>query len=214
MSKYEIEIKSLIGDKAKAEELVSKMKNLDPGFSSHGSHKQLNHYFAGGDLNALRAKLPHLKIPEHVKDYSVRTRWADGRVILVIKMTVDDTTSSNGTARQEFESEVNLTLEQLDQLLLDSGFQYQAKWSREREEYSYKGLNVTVDKNAGYGYLAEFEAVIDDPSQADSMKTTIRSRMKELGIEELAQERLERMFAYYNQNWQNYYGTDKTFVIK
>jgi hypothetical protein len=30
----------------------------------------------------------------------------------------------------------------------------------------------------------------------------------------LAQERLERMFAHYNQNWPEYYGTTKVFIIE
>ena len=55
---------------------------------------------------------------------------------------------------------------------------YQAKWSREREEHTFKGLNVCIDKNAGYGYVAELERVIDD---AKKMAEAIKS---ELGIDE------------------------------
>lgn len=212
MANYEIEIKSLIGDKSKAGQLVEKMKQADPAFAALGSHKQLNHYFVKGDLNCLREKLK-LQLPHDLKNFSVRTRQADSKVILVIKTTVDDTTSANGTARQEFESEVDLTLNQLDEMLLDCGFEYQAKWSREREEYKYKGLNVTVDKNAGYGYLAEFESIIDNPALADETKSAIRECIALLGLQELPQDRLSRMFDYYNKNWQDYYGTEKTFVV-
>ncbi|MEO8065666.1 MAG: CYTH domain-containing protein [Candidatus Doudnabacteria bacterium] len=213
MANYEIEIKSLIGDKRKADELVSKMKLADPGLVSVGKHKQMNHYFVGGNLAKLKVRL-NLELPfQNPKDASVRTRWADGRVILVIKATVDDTTSSNGTARQEFEKVMNLTLEQLDKALLDCGFEYQAKWSREREEYQYKNMNVSIDKNAGYGYLVEFESVITDLKMAEQTKTDIRDRMKELAVEELPQDRLERMFDYYNKHWQDYYGTEKVFNI-
>ncbi len=224
MNQYEIEIKSLIGDKAKAATLVDKMKQNDSAFAALGSHKQLNHYFEAGNLESLRPKLSeHLpadkqkqfdELANHAKDFSVRTRWADGKVIFVVKATVDDTSSSNGTARQEFESEINMTLEELDNTLLDAGFKYQAKWSREREEYKYKGLSVTVDKNAGYGYLAEFESVIEDPSKAEEIKSNIRSIMSDLGAEELNQDRLARMFDYYNKNWQDYYGTEKTFTVE
>ena len=223
MANYEIEIKSLIGNRGQADVLISKMKNSDANFASLGAHKQLNHYFIGGDLQTLKTKLftalssdAQKQLDELVgqaRNYSVRTRWADGKVIFVIKATVDDTTSSNGTARQEFESEVNLDIEELDQLLLESSFEYQAKWSREREEYRYKGLNVTVDKNAGYGYLAEFESIIVDASQADSVKSGIREILAGLAIEELPQDRLARMFDFYNNHWQEYYGTDKIFNI-
>lgn len=212
MHTYEIEIKSLLGNKENADQLIQKMQ-ADPSFKSLGSHKQLNHYFIGGDLKSLRQKLPNLNIPDHAKDFSVRTRQADNKILLVIKATVDDTTSSNGTARLEFESEVKMSLEELDKLILSAGFKYQAKWSRERQDFKYKDMSVSIDKNAGYGYLAEFEKVIDDQSKANETKTFIRDSMKVLGVEELPQDRLERMFAFYNANWQDYYGTDKTFII-
>jgi len=210
MPSFEIEIKSLLGDKANADQLIEKLKS-DPSFVSVGTHSQLNHYFVGGDLKALQTKLG-IELPE-AKDFSVRTRQADGKVILVIKMTVDDTSSSNGTARQEFEKVMPMTLDELDQSLLDCGFTYQAKWSRDRQDFKFKNLNVSVDKNAGYGYLAEFESVIEDQTQADSVKSQIRQTMADLGVAELAQDRLARMFDFYNKNWQDYYGTEKTFVI-
>lgn len=240
MANYEIEIKSLIGDRGHADELIAKMKS-DPSFASRGQSRQLNHYFIGGSLIELCEKVRPaiepskaselLNLAESAKDFSVRTRWTDsnpsplsspftkgeeekGKVIFVIKATVDDTTSSNGTARLEFESEVSLTLETLDKILLEAGFEYQAKWSRERDEYQYKGLNVTVDKNAGYGYLAEFESVIGEADKADETKQNIRQIMQNLGFAELPQDRLARMFDYYNKHWQDYYGTDKIFNIE
>lgn len=216
MPSYEIEIKSLLGSKQNADALIEKMRVADSTFQSLGAHKQLNHYFMGGDISAIRSRIALIQIPEkfdRAKDISVRTRQADEKVILVIKASVDDTTSSNGTARLEFESPVNLSLDELDKVLLDSGFQYQAKWSRERQDFKYQGMNVSIDKNAGYGYLAEFEKIIDDPVKAEDTKTVIRDSMTVLGVKELTQDRLGRMFDYYNQNWQDYYGTEKTFVI-
>ena len=224
MANYEIEIKCLVGDVRHAVDLVAKLKETDPNLIFRGKHKQLNHYFIKGSLTLLRQKLDsHLPkdqqkqfddLTAKAKDFSVRTRWADGLVLFVIKATVDDTTSSNGTARQELETEVNLDLEQLDQILLECGFEYQAKWSREREEYKYKGLNVTIDKNAGYGYLAEFETIIDDPTKAEIAKTKIRQTMAQLDVRELPQDRLQRMFDYYNEHWKEYYGTDNVFNIE
>lgn len=224
MANYEVEIKSLIGGKDQAQALVEKMERYDKAFVYVGKHNQLNHYFVKGNHMLLRSKLEaHLLVDRQqefddmlakIRDFSVRTRQADNKVYFVIKATVDDTTSANGTARQEFESMVYLTLEELDRILLDCGFEYQAKWSREREEYRYNGMNVTVDKNAGYGYLAEFESIITDLAKAEEAKTAIREKMNELGVAELDQGRLARMFDYYNKNWEEYYGTDKTFNIE
>lgn len=37
--------------------------------------------------------------------------------------------------------------------------------------------------------------------------------MRSLGAQELPGDRLECMFAYYNQHWPEYYGTDKIFTV-
>ena len=225
MSSYEVEIKCLLGGKESADSLLARMKEKDPGLQQVSSHKQLNHYFVGGDLHQLYENItPFLKEEEkgqlqllalEAKNFSLRTRWADGDVILVLKISVDEGTSFNTIGRREFEVKMpNLTLEELDQLVLKSSFEYQAKWSRERTEYKYLGANATIDKNAGYGYLAEFEKVINDEAKVAEAKTRLREVVSELALEELDQARLERMFAYYNANWRDYYGTDKVFVVE
>jgi predicted adenylyl cyclase CyaB len=224
MSQFEIEIKSLLGSKEKADDLKKKLKKFDPDIKLRSQNKQLNHYFIDGDTNLLyqnMAKYISKKLHEKFKkiltegkEHSVRTRKLNDTVILVAKASIDDTTSSNGISRMEFESEVDMSLDELDKRLLDCGFSYQAKWSREREEYESKGINICIDKNAGYGYLAEFEKLLDDVNQVEKAKTFLREVMRKLEVEELEQDRLERMFAHYNRNWSDYYGTDKIFVIK
>lgn len=226
MNTFEIEIKSLLGEKENAEALKQRMCELDPNCQLSGNNKQLNHYFEGGDMEELlKAASLHLaddqiKKLSHIvnvgSSFSVRTRQKDEQVLLVVKASLDEGTSANTVSRLEFEEEVDLSLEELDNLLLAAGFHYQAKWSREREEYNYKGINVCLDKNAGYGYLAEFEKVLEgeDDSAVASAKAGIEALMAELEVSELPQDRLERMFAHYNQNWPEYYGTDKVFIIE
>ena len=225
MRAYEIEIKSLLGSREKADELRENLKKVAPSTKFISRHKQLNHYFIDGNLDKLYKNVEGLfpaKISKSLKDiigeghdFSVRTREIDDRVLLVIKASIDDTTSANGISRIEFEEEIkDKTLDKLDKLLLDAGFKYQAKWSREREEYMCKGTSVSIDKNAGYGYLAEFERMIDDSDNAEETQKELRSLMEKVGVVELAQDRLERMFAYYNEHWPEYYGTDKIFVIE
>ena len=148
------------------------------------------------------------------KSFSVRTRYTDKKSILVIKFSVDDTTSDNGTARREWEQVFDMRIIDLDKILLDSWFEYQAKWSREREEYNIDNINICLDKNAWYGYLAEFEMILDSQDEIEESKHYLRKMIELLWYEELAQDRLERMFAYYNENWKDYYWTDKTFTIE
>ncbi|HVM76782.1 MAG TPA: CYTH domain-containing protein [Candidatus Paceibacterota bacterium] len=219
---YEIEIKSLLGGRDHADKLLERMKAADPAFKKTGASRQLNHYFEGsGNWDAVASALSSdadkkefLDLAHKAKDFSLRTRDADGNVLLVLKAAIDDTTSANGTARREFDKAVNMSIDELDAIILKAGFTYQAKWSREREEFSFSGANVTIDKNAGYGYLAEFEKIETDPARAEAAKSELRALMKSVGADELDQARLGRMFAYYNENWHDYYGTDKIFVIE
>ena len=53
----------------------------------------------------------------------------------------------------------------------------------------------------------------DDEADAPAQAAHLRALMTALGADELAQDRLERMFAHYNANWRQYYGTENTFTI-
>jgi len=224
MAHYEIEIKSLLGGTEKRDALLLKMQELDSTTAHVSKNKQLNHYFEGGDFQKLLEitrdlfdATKHVKLESIIKKgktFSVRTRQKNEEVLLVLKASVDEGTSANTVSRLEFEEAVSITLAELDKILEEAGFVYQAKWSRERDEYSYRGANVCIDRNAGYGYLAEFEKVLDSDADIASARTEIESLMSELGVSELPQDRLERMFDHYNKNWRAYYGTEKVFTIE
>jgi predicted adenylyl cyclase CyaB len=223
MSHFEIEVKSLLGDQATADRLKEKMCALDPECVCISTNTQLNHYFEGGAMEDLYEAVKDLfdeeaqtklKVTiERGAEFSIRSRQRDGEVLLVVKASIDEGTSANTVKRMEFEEPVTVTLDELDERILNAGFSYQAKWSRAREEYAYKGANVSLDKNAGYGYLAEVEKIVHDESEADTVRAEIDAIMSELGIIELDQARLARMFDYYNANWREYYGTDNVFII-
>lgn len=222
MNQYEIEIKSLLGDQERADHFRNTL--IKEGAVKQSEHSQLNHYFIKGDFEKLLCNLNNhlssqqqeklLNIIQQGRNHSVRTRDTDGEVKIVIKASVDETTSTNGIKRFEFEEHVGLTLKELDTILLAADFEYQAKWSREREEYSFDKVTITLDRNAGYGWLSEFELVVSDPSDIHSAEHSIRELMERFGLEVLSQERLERMFHHYNQHWSDYYGTDKIFTIE
>ena len=222
MSQYEIEIKSLLGSPERAIRLKEKIG--EKGGVLLNSNKQLNHYFVCSNVIKFRdVLLPHIeeskkalfkKILDEGRSLSIRTRDTDGKVLLVVKASIGDDTSSNGVSRMEFESEMGLSLDALDKLLLDAGLEYQAKWSREREEYKLGETNICLDKNAGYGYLAEFEKVVTDHTLADTVKRELLGIMHDFDVEELPQDRLERMFSFYNINWRDYYGTEKIFNLE
>ena len=220
---YEIEIKSLLGSKEHADILRKKLIGKDA--RALGKHSQLNHYFVVPEDHAKfqGAIIPFLdeqsgkllrKILSDGKKVSLRTRHADGKLLLVVKASVGDDTSANGVSRIEIEAPVNKTLNELDAILLSVGASYEAKWSREREEYELGGLRISIDKNAGYGYLAEFEKQVVNEDDTAKAKEEILNFMAEVGVEELPQDRLERVFAFYNSHWKEYYGTERVFVVE
>ncbi len=219
----EIEIKSLLGSAEAANALRSAL--LARGAQLAETSSQLNHYFTGDAVPALVARattflaagdLAQLAaIVGRARKASVRTRLLNGTALLIVKASLDDTTSANGITRLEFEAPASdLTLEELDAEVLAAGFDVQAKWSRQRETYLLADVAVSLDKNAGYGWLAEFEIMADDDHDAPAQAARLRALMAELRAEELAQARLERMFAHYNANWRQYYGTERTFTIE
>ncbi|MDE1940793.1 MAG: CYTH domain-containing protein [Patescibacteria group bacterium] len=222
---YEVEIKTLLGSKKNAEKLKRDLSKRFPGIKMISAGRQLNHYFnLPADLEPLRRALADIipadqrsrceEIVTRGTKISLRSRQTDNQVLLVMKASVGDDTSSNGVKRMEFEVPVEKTLDELDTVLLDAGCTYQAKWSRERQEYAAEDMHVCIDRNAGYGYLAEFERVTEDQSRLDDIRRELANVMNVLGLSELPQDRLERMFAHYNSHWQEYYGTEKTFTIE
>ena len=248
MHNYEIEIKVLLGNESEKDNFMSKVQKSFPDMRHSYSESQKNHYFEWGSLewllsafgpkvtHAERAKLENIR--DTAKSFSVRTRGTPTQTIIVVKATVNDESSSNGTVRIEWEVDLaSMTLEDMDTNVLSAGFVYQAKWSREREWYMFKAPNkgfmyelltesqneiqydsttsvtLCLDKNAGYWYLAEFEMVIEDAEKVENVRKFLLSIIESLGYHELDQARLSRMFDFYNKNWREYYGTEKVFTI-
>lgn len=245
MHNYEVEIKVLLGTEAQKDAFMSQVRSSFPALAHSYSESQRNHYFEGGSLDGLLSFFGDIVTPEEkmklenirdtAKSFSVRTRGTPTQTIIVVKATVNDESSSNGTARIEWEVDLApMTLEKMDVLVLEAGFSYQAKWSREREGYQlndwiYNTVPVIwesqkidsmpytvlcLDKNAGYGYLAEFERVIDDAALVDSTRAELLAMIWSLWYAELDQARLSRMFDFYNKNWRDYYGTENVFTVE
>ena len=221
--KYEVEIKSLLQTDESAQKL--RIKLAEQGIKLSNKYNQLNHYFLNdGDFKKLEEKLLPLfsddkkeklkRILEEGKEHSMRTREMNDEVFFVVKASVDETTSSNGILRMEFEEKVDISMDELDRILEETGFSYQAKWSRKREEYNKNDFYITIDKNAGYGYVSEFEIGTENPNDLQEAKQRILNFMKDLDLKELSQDRLERMFKFYNENWRDYYGTENIFNIE
>lgn len=242
----EVEIKSLsTADKSLA--LINSGK-----FNFESVEQQLNYYYKGSFSNDLLESLKLLVVPyvdgkvvnadwleliETLKTnpdakYSVRTRATrsseldEYRVFLVVKVSLNDTTSSNGTVRKEFNIKMHpTTINYLDSILIHRGdFEVLSRWQRKRINLfgymvdllpnpCYEGVvNVAIDYNVGYGHLVEFEIETSKPLNTEELESDLKSLMASLGFKELPQEHLAKMFEAYNDNWEWYFNNKYTFA--
>lgn len=221
---YEIEIKTLLGSKQKSDELLAEVTRRDPATKLVSEQKQLNHYYHGGNLAKLAQAMAGHITPEQTaiindiaaraKSINVRTRQKNSTVLLIVKGSLDNVSAVHSHQRMEFEAPVTITIGELDALVEQSGWQLEAKWQADRKIYSTMGLTLDMFFTPGYGYLAEFEKVVQADEDRESAHQKLVDTMESLGAKELLNPRLERMFAYYNQHWREYYGTDKVFMVE
>ena len=222
---YEIEIKSLLGTQEAADQLAQRLQQMDPNCKKLSHITQRNHYFTGDHIGNLADILEGItpddkaaiaNISANAAHISVRTRQNNEdrtQTILVIKGAKGAGSANHAVERMEFERTLPITQDKLDQLLIDCGFGVQAKWQAERDKYRFHGATVEVIFSPGYGYLSEVEYVAQDQDRA-AAEGVVRGILAELGLTELPGERLERMFAYYNQHWQEYYNTRNVFTVE
>lgn len=221
---YEIEIKTLLGSQQKSDELLAEVTRRDPSTKLVSEQKQLNHYYHGGNLASLAKGVAAHITPEQAKALSdiaaraksinVRTRKKNDTVLLIVKGSLDNVSAVHSHQRMEFEAPVNMPIDELDALVEQTGWQLEAKWQADRKIYDTMGLTLDMFFTPGYGYMAEFEKVVEADEDRESAHQKLVDTMESLGVEELPNPRLERMFAYYNQHWREYYGTDNIFVVE
>lgn len=193
---------------------------------------QLNHYFSfpipktpDNSSKLLEALKPYLN-PTQYKELvialkatglSIRTREITGSgglktVLFIAKYSLVDDNHANGKVRKEIEASLDIDLVTLDNLLLDAGLNYASKWSRKREIYrnftsSFRHV-LCLDTNAGYGKLVEVEVMVSTPEQVEEVKPHLRYALHQLGLAELDDNLLSKMFDYYQSNWDKFYGTE------
>lgn len=221
---YEIEIKSLLGSQERTDELLSTVKLLDPDMEQVNEQYQLNHYFKNGNIARLieefktelsegQQSLLH-EIAKRATSVNVRSRQKNDSVLLIVKGSLDKSSAAHSHQRMEFETPLPLAINELDQRIQRAGWGLEAKWQAERKMYAALGLTLDVFFTPGYGYMIEFEKVVTDDTDRETAHRQVVDVMNKLGVEELPNDRLERMFAYYNEHWPEYYGTRNIFTIK
>lgn len=213
---FEVEIKALVEDYQ-----TTKDNLLNLGYNFNGKEVQLNHYFNYDDYSLaylfdnLRT---HLNTEQELQlsnvigkgnNFSIRTREINSKdAYFIIKYSVIDEDSANGTVRKELETKISMNLDKLDYILLSSGLIYSSKWSRGREVFTKQNITATIDLNAGYGYLLELETLTNEIEETFFLKEQLQQELNNLELKELNNKLLDYMFNYYENNWTKYYGTN------
>ena len=219
---YEVEIKCLVKDAEQAEHIPEAIRRLGYGLERKAEYNQLNDYYIDGDIAKLADKLQGVIdeaqrkvlldiIAEH-DTFSVRARQNNDTVLFIVKAATG-TSANHASQRAELETPVKLSLDELKDVITGCGYAVQARWMAHRVLYRVSnGIVFDSIFSPGYGYQAEFELLVDASDKANA-ETRVRDFARELGQEPVDPERVARMFDYYNQHWQEYYGTQKTFHI-
>ncbi|MDP9211907.1 MAG: CYTH domain-containing protein [bacterium] len=222
---FEVEVKTLLGSAEDAERFVAKLRQHDENLAQTSQASQLNHYFddAGDPAKLITAVRQYLteedaaslsELVGAAPTFSLRTRQQDGTVRLVVKAAKGAEDDQHAIARREGDYQTSAPdIDTLDEAIRQAGYGFLSKWSRDRTEYRYKDYTVCIDRNAGYGFLAEIEQLVGSEEAAATARQAILGELETLGVEELSQERLGRMFAFYNEHWPEYYRTEKTFTV-
>jgi predicted adenylyl cyclase CyaB len=160
-------------------------------------------------LQAQNAQLVKREIQENwyyatQGDTDLRIRRTDTKAFLILKKGW-----MHNENREEVEVEVKReAFELLDTILRSLGYDYDTKWYRERTEYILDNFTITLDFNAGYGWVAEIEQVVP-AGKEDQAREAIVQLARRIGLKPTPKEIFDKMYQHYKKNWQ-YYIEEKT----
>lgn len=218
----EIEIKYLLTDKKHRDVLIGELQKVYPNSELKKTSVIISYFYKPAKsvkqiLDSARAVLgdeDYEELNSVIKKASnliVKTRSIDDTVYFVVKGAADGEDAVHAINRIEFEVIVDISLEQLNSIVVGSGIELVSKWSSKRDYYDLdKELKMDVEFVAGYGYKAELE-ILTNEEKVDEIVAEIRDVADKLDLTEASQELLGRMYSYYNNHWQEYFNTDKVF---
>jgi adenylate cyclase class IV len=126
-----------------------------------------------------------------------------------------------GQIHDDAREEMNVVVEKkyetdLVKMLNVLGYEEEIKWYRKRLELQYEDFEVTIDYSIGYGYIVEFELMVNDESKVDRAKEKIEELFNKFDIENTPKEEFNNRYNDYKINWKNYTNniSDEEFLNK
>lgn len=104
--------------------------------------------------------------------------------------------------REEIEIKFNKKdFEEIKKLFSKLGFSTKIIWLRDRKQFRWGDIEVSLDFTKGYGYIIELEKLSDEENK-ESVLQELREKFKELNIEITSKEEFNNKFNEYKENWR------------
>ena len=111
-----------------------------------------------------------------------------------------------GNIHDELREEVEVRFdrkdfEKVNEIFIRLGYGVEIKWFRKRYRFDWEGINVSLDYTKGYGYILELEKMSGENGN-DEILYLLKSKLKEIDVEETSKEEFNKKFDYYKNNWR------------
>lgn len=221
--KREIEIKCLLNGENGKQALLRKLKQAFPQHKKLKSRRVISYFYKAGATHTQilevgsqllnNDELTQLKnVLEHSDALVVKARSIDTTVYFSVKGSTKGDDPVHAVNRIEFEAVIDPSLEEVGQIIEQTGIKIASKWSSERSFYALTPeLEMNLEFVGGYGYKAELEMLIDNNDSHQDAINTISEAAQQLDLQEASQELFGKMYKYYNEHWQEYFNSNKEF---
>ena len=106
-------------------------------------------------------------------------------------------------AREEIEVTVQPsdfpTLKRMVSLL---GYEPDIIWHRNRTQFEWQGISVSLDITRGYGRILELERIVETPTEATRAQAELEHVLAEIGIPRTPRSEFEKAFQNYQTHWR------------
>ncbi|MFC1740954.1 CYTH domain-containing protein [Nanoarchaeota archaeon] len=89
----------------------------------------------------------------------------------------------------------------LEKMFLLMGYGVKVKWFRKRHTFFWKGFEVSVDDNKGYGHILEIEKKSTSKGKMKALKE-VKGAFKKLGIAVTPKKTFDEKYQYYLKHWE------------
>ena len=114
----------------------------------------------------------------------------------------------SGNVHDEFMEEIEIEtkkedFEKLEKFLKKLGHDVRIKWFRNRKQFNWEGVVVSLDYTKGYGYIIELEKIVFNEEEKEKTLNELKEKFSELNIEVSPKEEFNSKFNHYKENWRD-----------